>query len=208
MNKKTTGFISIVCLLSVTCFFSINLYFQQRSAHDELDISTFPYEIGEWRGVDLEIEELTYEILQTRNLLIREYAHPSGMKISLNIIYSETNRAVFHPPEVCLIGSGIEILDKQIDTIESFNGQRISANKIYLNNNGRKNISLYCYKVGDFYTENFYLQQIYFALNQLVKKGVRGATIHALMPIVENEETTLAILREFFRQSAGVIDGL
>ena len=47
MNKKTTGFISIVCLLSVTCFFSINLYFQQRSAHDELDISTFPYEIGE-----------------------------------------------------------------------------------------------------------------------------------------------------------------
>jgi len=200
VNKKTIGFVTIIGLLSITSFFSINLYFQQRSQHDELDITTFPYQVGDWKGKDLEIEELTYQILQTRNLIVREYTNPEGKRIVLSIVYSEKDRAVFHPPEVCLMGSGIEILDKKTEMIKGFKGETIFANKIYLDNNGRRNISLYCYKVGNFYTENFYLQQI--------SKGVRGATIHAHIPLLEDEQAAMPMLKDFFRESATIIDRL
>ena len=208
MNRKTAGFLTIIGLLSVTSFFSINLFFQQRSQRDELDINTFPFKMGEWVGKDIEIGEYNYKILQTRNLIVREYNHPSGARLNLNIIYSETNRSVFHPPEVCLMGSGVEILDKKTEKIQGRNGETIFTNKIFLEKEGMRTVSLYCYKIGGFYTENFYLQQVYFALNQIFNKGVRGATIHAHMPLMEDEETTMAVLKDFFIESAAIIDSL
>jgi EpsI family protein len=191
----------------VTSFVSVNQYFRERSAHDEIDIRMFPYTVGDWKGRDLEVAENVYEILETRNLISREYVTSANDKIFLFIIYSETNRAVFHPPEVCLMGSGIEIVDKEVESI-NYNGKQFSANKLYTQKGNYKGMSLYCYKTGKLHTDNFYLQQAYFAMGQLLKGHVKGATIRVTMTLKEDEEAQLDIMKDFVRESARIIDGM
>jgi EpsI family protein len=208
-RNNPAGFLTVIALLSITGFLSLNLYFQQRTARDKLDIRVFPYVIGDWQGKDLEITEQEYQILETRNLISREYLHPGGEKLYLFIIYSETNRAVFHPPEVCLIGSGVKIVDKKSEVIND-GSRRFSVNMVYTEKDDFRGIALFCYKAADLYTDNFYRQQLHFTFNQLLGRHKGGATIRvfAPIPIEKNEEASLAALKSFFIQAKKALDAL
>ena len=119
INKSTIGFGVIVIMLSLSGILSLNQYFKERVSRDKADIRSFPYVVGDWKGKDLEIKDYEYKMLETRNLISREYINSSNQKLCLFIIYSETNRSVFHPPEVCMLGSGVTIVDKQLEMIDS-----------------------------------------------------------------------------------------
>jgi len=205
MKSNTLGFIAIVILLSLTSILSLNLFFKERIARDQFDIHKFPYKIGQWKGQDLEVTEREYKILETRNLISRQYVNPSDEAIWLFIIYSETNRKVFHPPEMCIMGSGLRMVDKTKDEIET-GGGKISANKLYLEKDDYKEITLYCYKAGKLYTYNYYLQQAYLAFHQIFGKNIAGATIRVSAPLIKNEQATLAILRNFLKESIETLE--
>ncbi len=207
MHKSTIGYITIVVFLLIACFLSLNLFFRQRSDQDIVDIRVLPYTIGDWAGKDLKITEKEYRILETRNLISREYTSSTEQKLYLFIIYSETNRSVFHPPEVCLIGSGLKITDKKLEKI---NTDKIGfyANKLYFEAANAKDMALYCYKTGNFYTDNYYLQQAHFAFNQLLGKRRGGATIRVSMPLSANEEETVAVLKKFMQEAIRALEGL
>ena len=205
MNKTTLAYIALVILLLLTSVASLNLFMKQRTEHDVLDMQAFPYKIGAWTGADLEVTEKEYDILETRNLISREYADGSGEKIFLFVIYSETNRMVFHPPEVCLIGSGVTIADKKNEGI-NFKQKEFFTNKLYLQKDDARSIALYCYKSGNLYTENFYLQQVHFMLNQLLGKRSGGATIRVSMPVYESEEKTLVTLKSFMKETINKLE--
>ena len=198
MKKNFIAYIVIIILLLITSFFSFNMFLKQRKEFDSLDIHTFPYEIDGWKGQDLKITEQEYEILETRNLISREYVNSEGQRVDLFIIYSETNRSVFHPPEVCMMGGGMTIVDKQPELIKC-GKLNFSANKLNLEKGDYKDIVLYAYKAGKLYTDNFYLQQLYFALNQLLGKGEGGATIRVSMAVSNNEDETLLTLKNFLK---------
>lgn len=205
--KKLIGYVVVIVLLVATSIVSLNMFLRQRSEHDFLDMGKFPYTVGEWKGEGLEVSERSYEILETRNLISRRYVNPSGEKLYLFIIYSETNRAVFHPPEVCLIGSGVQIVDKRVAKIE-FDKYKISANKLYTQGKNYRGMALYCYKAGDLYTDNFYLQQIAFAMNQLLGRHKGGATIRVTMGLGSDEEKTFATMKGFFKEAIEILENL
>jgi EpsI family protein len=207
MKNNAVGYTTIIILLSLASIFSFDLYFQQRAFQDKLDIRIFPYRIDNWQGKDLPMTEKEYDILETHNLILREYVHPSGQKLTLFIIYSETNRAVFHPPEVCLIGSGMKIVDRKSEEI-NHGKDTFSTNKLYVEKDNYKQIVLYCYKADNLYTDNYYLQQAYFAFNQLLGKHVRGATVRVSMPQSKNKNKTLTILKSFLNKTIRLIDDL
>ncbi len=197
--KNNIGFMAIIILLVITSVISLNLFFREKTSHDKLNINKFPQTVGEWKGKDLKITELEYRILETRNLISRLYTNPHGEEIYLFIIYSETNRSVFHPPEVCLMGSGITIENKQ---------EEKEVNKLYLEKNGSKQLVLYSYKAGNFYTSNYYLQQAYLALHQILGRRIPGATIRVSIAMTRDEKTTLAILKTFLAKATGILDSL
>lgn len=206
MNKNTIAYVAIMVMLIATSFFAVNLFFQQKTSHDKLNISVFPQRIDEWSGKDIALTEKEYDILETRNLVFREYTNLSGKKLFLFIIYSETNRSVFHPPEVCLIGSGVAIVDKRVEAMKSGKYDFVT-NKLYLEKNNAKELVLYCYKAGKFYTDNFYFQQAYLALHQVFGKRVPGATIRISMPL-GSEESMLPILKKFLEDTVTILDRL
>jgi EpsI family protein len=201
------GYTAIIILLSLTSIFSFNLYFQQRAFQDKLDIRIFPYRIDNWQGKDLPVTEKEYNILETHNLILREYVHPSGQRLILFVIYSETNRAVFHPPEVCLIGSGIKIVDRKSEEINHAKDTFL-INKLFIEKDNYKQIVLYCYKVNNLYTDNYYLQQVYFAFNQLLGRHVCGATIRVSMLQGKDRNETLTTLKSFLSKTIRLIDEL
>ena len=207
ISKNTIAFITVVVLLSLSSLISLRMFFRERTEKDLLDIRSFPRQIGNWIGRDIEVTEREYDILETRNLISREYVNTSGERLYLFVIYSETNRSVFHPPEVCLMGSGVRILNKVVEEVNA--GRRsFTANKIYAEKGADKQLILYSYKAGRLYTDNFYLQQIYFAFNQLFGKHRGGATIRVLMPIGRDEEATLAVLKSFMNETIEIMEEL
>jgi EpsI family protein len=207
MNKNTAGYIAVIVLLSITSVFSIGLFHRQRVDHDILDVRSFPYSFGEWRGEELEITEDEYRILETRNLISREYINNAGKKMYLFIVYSETNRSVFHPPEVCYIGSGVNITDKAPENIE-INGRAFTANKLYTEKDSYNNLALYLYKAGNLYTDNYVLQQAAFAFNQLLARRRGGATIRVSTPLEGDEEAALASLKGFMKETIKILEEL
>jgi len=208
MKNKTFGYITVLLLLSLTSLFSLKLYFRQRTTQDQLDIRKFPHVVGEWQGEEIELNEYDYRVLETRNLILREYVNSSNEKLTLFIVYSETNRSVFHPPEVCLMGSGMNIARKMTEGITDCTGKRFFVNKLDVGKDNHQQIVLYCYKAGSLYTENYYLQQAQFALNQLLGKGKGGATIRVSMSITESEQVTLTRLKAFLLQAKAIVDSL
>jgi len=207
MNRNNIGFVTVVALLLIASFFSLNLFFKQKTEHDTLNVKTFPYQVKGWTGRDLKITEKAYKILETRNLFSREYANVNGEKIHLFIIYSETNRRVFHPPEVCFLGSGINIVNKDSESIK-VGGKTFQTNRMFLEKGDRRDLAFYFYKVGDLYTDNYLLQQAVFAFNQMLGRNRGGATVRVTMPITKNEDETLLILKNFMKDVVSELEKL
>ncbi len=206
MTKKALSVLLLFILLAGTAYCSLTLFFSQRNEHDRMDVNEFPLTIGGWRGRDLDVQDNVYKILETENVLSREYVNDEGDTITLLIVYSETNRSVFHPPEVCLMGGGIEITDKEVIALP-YKGNDITVNKLYLAKDSFHMLALYCYKAGKLNTANFYLQQLYFSLGQLSRKPVKGATIRVSMPLGPGEEENAYIrLREFLLKVLAELD--
>jgi EpsI family protein len=196
-------------MLLASAYFSLSLFYRQRAEKDSLIINKFPYELGDWKSTDIKLTEREYGILETRNILMREYVNSKNesQKVYLFIICSETNRSVFHPPEVCLVGDGVNIDDKTTEKV-SVKNYDFLVNKLYTDKSGKNQIILYCYKAGKLYTENFYLQQLAFTFNQVFNKDKSGATIRVAAEINGDKEETLSMLKQFMSESISIINNL
>ena len=103
MSKSAIGYIVIIVMLVCAGYFALSRYFLQREDHDIVDIHAFPQQIGEWRGEDIELTEKEYDILETRNLIMRKYTNAADRRVLyLFIIYSQgtcyrhSSRGVIH----------------------------------------------------------------------------------------------------------------
>lgn len=207
LNRQNIGYAVIILLLIAAGAFSIKLFFQERVAHDKLDIHKVPLEIGEWTGREIRLDEYVYKTLETRNMIMREYKNPKGEEVYLFIVYSETNRSCFHPPEVCMVGSGLAIVEKKPEEVSS-GKKTFLTNKLRAEKGKYKELILYSYKAGPIYTDNYYLQQTYLIFHQIFGKNVPAATVRVSMPIVDDEKAVLATLKEFLGKTAQIVDGL
>ncbi|MBN1527270.1 MAG: EpsI family protein [Candidatus Omnitrophica bacterium] len=201
------GYVFVLILFAATAVLSFSLFFQKRSSRDLLDIRSFPARIGTWVDRDIPISEGEYRILETRNAVTREYEDPSLGKLVLFIIYSDTNRSVFHPPDLCLVGGGFSVVDKTRELVTSA-GRSFYANRMLMRKGDYKLVVLFCYKAGDLYFDSYYLQQAYIALHQLFGRRFSGATIRVTMPVVSDERSTLAIAKDFLGQVAAALNSL
>jgi len=169
-------FVIVLSILLVALAISVPAYLIVPSAKEETLVSKFPMQIGGWSGKDLTVEENAYAILETRNLILREYTKGND-KVYLYIIYSQDNRKVSHPPEVCLEGSGITVVKTQKISMELSGGKQIVANKLTVEKDGINNLIVYWYKSGERYFDNYLKQQLNVALSTLQFKRTSGAMI-------------------------------
>lgn len=157
-------------------------------------VAKFPMSFGEWSGKEIPVDERTYEILETRNLFIREYQNTAGEKVYLYVVYSEDNRKVSHPPELCLQGGGETITSEaKMQLTPSIEGTMLSVQK-----GDTRQVFVYWFKAGKEYTNSYLKQQMKVALARLSGKRLAGALIRvsSVTKGKTGEEVT-ALLKRF-----------
>ena len=200
--KSNKQFIVIFIILIVTLAISLPSYLMVPKETGEVLVSKLPMQIGAWKGKDLPVDERAYEILETRNLVLREYSR-GDEKAYLYIIYSRDNRKVSHPPEVCFEGSGIAIVKKDKIKMELAGGRQILANELVVEKGGVNNIIVYWYKAGNYYMDNYLKQQLRIALSRLQFKNVSGALIRFSAEVLPSHPTlALENIKTFAKEAS------
>ncbi len=176
--KPDKSYFMIIILFAITAIISWQLYFKVYNQKDTVSIHTFPKEIEGWSSEELPITDREKAILETDNVFARRYTSPAGEEVTLFIVYSQNNRKVSHPPEVCYTGSGATILSNVRD---SFNIDapinEVNVNHVTIEQGRNRQIFLYWFKVGDAFTPNYWKQQGLIALKSFLGQPSSSALI-------------------------------
>jgi len=188
--KKVSNQVVLICItLAATVLISWTLFLKQAVERDTVDINHFPKTIGTWNSVDLSITKDEFAILETKNAFVRLYTNSKDKsQVYLYLVYSQTNRKVAHPPEICYTGSGLNIMENLHDTIPvQYKSLTIQANRLRLNKGNFNQIAYYWFKVGDHFTSNYWKQQILIALYTLLGQHPSSALVRVSANVVNND---------------------
>ena len=166
-------FLIVAAAVGILSFFPLARpsSFHIREAKSPL-FESFPEEIGEWKGSDSLVDERTFEILETRNVLSRTYENKAGQRIDLLLVASRKDRRVAHPPEVCYLSSNYQIVQERESLLEDHGLQIPIKEFIAKHERLPEDVQsvLYLYKIGENLTTNYYAQQLRFAWDRLARK--------------------------------------
>ena len=198
-NKNFFWVIALLLLSGAVAWF---LFFKEYRQSDTVSISKFPMQFGEWKGSEVAISVRDYEMLETHNTFIRKYRNLAGDEIYLFIVYSQNNRKVSHPPEICYIGAGASILDKRIAKIPDLPKEnRLMVNRLVVEHLAAQQVICYWFKVGNKFTPNYWQQQIWIAVKSLLGKPESSALIRVgILANDRNFEKSDQLVFEFVRE--------
>ena len=170
---KKSNYFLFLGILSLAAIFPIASPFSEKGVDLEHTIfNRVPVQMGEWMGHDLALDEKTYEILETRNVLSRIYQNSRNESVHLMIVASHKDRRVAHPPEVCYLSSHYSILNSGKEIFQ-WNGQTVRFNRFVAQdtkNKAHQENVMYVYKVGKLFTDNYFSQQLLFSWNRATRQ--------------------------------------
>ena len=196
MNNKTFLFIALI--LIVVAVLSLISYLPIKSSPTAIiNVTDFPKTIGEWVSQDIPLTERVYELLETKNLIMRNYINKQGEAVNCYIIYSQDNRKVAHPPEICLQGEGATVVEKTaIQVTDS-----IKATKLILEKSLSRELVIYWYKAGNLNTNDYIKQQLKIVINRMLHKSSSGALIRLATEIKgDKQNKALSLIQTFAMQ--------
>ncbi len=202
VSKNDKKFYGILISLLVIGAISWWLYFKTYQDTDTVDIKTFPMTIGTWTGTDMPLTDVEYAVLETRNVFIRRYKRFASPDMYLFIVYSQNNRKVSHPPEICYTGSGVSILGKTSDFVDVENPRvRLDVNLLDMETRDISHMAFYWFKVGNSFTPNYWKQQFLIAVKTLFGQPASSALIRVSADVVDGDkEKTRGQIKEFVQQ--------
>ena len=137
------------------------------------------------QSYELEMDDLTLTILETRDYLYRRYVSPGTAPLDFCVIFSQDNRKGTHPPDLCLEGgSGQDIVAKG-DVLIPAAGDRaaLPCREIVVQSGTERTYFLYTYRCGNKYTASFWQQQFTIFSNGLLNRNASGALIRVSTPV-------------------------
>ncbi|MBM4086113.1 MAG: EpsI family protein [Planctomycetes bacterium] len=161
---------------------------------------SMPMVIGEWSGQEVALDRETIEILETDDVLLRSYVKDREEPIWLCIVFSENNRKVAHPPEVCYAGAGWRAESKSEITLQTDEpgAPELNMARLLIANGNERQAVLYWYKAGERYTASYHVQQLNMMRDQLAMRKSSGALIRISMSVQGNDiEGAFSRLRQF-----------
>jgi EpsI family protein len=201
MKKFRNRYFTLVLILTVNSvlinFLSYDKYNDAQAGIQAIE--KIPQNIGKWRGYDIPVEDLIFEILETKSIIHRNYVSNKS-NVFLSLVYYPQTKVDFHAPESCLAGQGVNISKSVNDIFINEGGQRIKiiVNRLIRQNNDTDELLYYFYKAGDFIGPSYIKLRLALAMNKLSTKEKSGSLIRVSTPIESNNvEYAQAILKEF-----------
>ena len=178
MKIKNFGYWFILVLFVSVGTVSWRVYFKSYAQADSINIHHFPKVIGNWTSEEIAISEDEKALLETDNVFVRRYTNDKIDEVFLFIVYSQNNRKVSHPPEICYIGGGATILDNVRDSIVLENEDSVvDVNRLKVERGRITQIFTYWFKIGDSFTPSYWKQQAIIAYKSLLGQPSSSALI-------------------------------
>jgi EpsI family protein len=181
-------------LIAVILFTSILVNFLSYDTYHKAEaglqaVKSIPLEIGRWQGKDIPIENLVYEILETKSIIQRTYTS-NAQEVFLSIVYYPETKVDFHAPEGCLGGQGIQIdkSAKNIDIINDGKKVKIKLSQLIWQREGKESLVYYFYKAGEFIGQDYIKLRLNLAINKFSNnKEKSGSLIRFSTPILSGD---------------------
>lgn len=200
-------YVIAIGLLAMALAMNYTIRMNQAQAVDQASeeyVLEVPRHLGEYRqyGDDEEVDERTKEILETSNILIRNYVGRQNWPVQLTIVHAGASRRSLHFPEVCIVGGGWEIREQTTVPI----GIMFEARQLVLVKGDQREAVLYWFKTDDHLTGNFFINSFRWARYQVTHGTMPSAMIRvSTMVGPMGEEATFDLLKDFAAQATPIL---
>ena len=107
---------------SIMIFTAVFLNYINHSEEVQLNkpFSTFPQQIGEWRGVEQRFDDKIYDMLGVDDSYLATYHNSNGGQVQLYIGFYQSQREgdLIHSPKNCMHGVGWKIVSSSIEELD------------------------------------------------------------------------------------------
>ena len=168
------------------------------------EVAPVPATLGLWTGKPLAVDARAVEILETDNLELMEYRLGQEPPVWFAQVAGFGNRAAFHPPELCYVGSHFEILKREPVSVIA-NGRIHQLMRLVIAQDGKQFESWYWFTANGRVTHNYYQQQLWLAMDSIHREPASG-TLVRISTTLDHPETAhrrlLAFLTSFEASTA------
>jgi len=168
-------------------------------------LQEFPRMIGNWQqiGSDIYFSPEIEKILQASDYLVRDYVSPDGKVVNLYIGYYNSQRTgvTYHSPQNCLPGTGWELKNPSLITINTASNRETLVNFYVIQNPESRELMIYWYHGRGRILSSEFQAKVYMILDKILKRRSDGAMIRITIPSSENEDAeNLRALIDFSTQ--------
>lgn len=165
---------------------------------------TFPMAIGPWTGTTSTFDQKVYDILGVDDSILASYQTTDGrfVEVYVGFYQSQKEGELIHSPKSCMPGSGWNIAETSIETVDVGkigSEKNIKVIKLILVKGSQKQVVFYWFHSRGRIISSEYMQKIWLVVDSITRHRTDGSFVRLISPVVENEDEALEILKDFTR---------
>lgn len=191
MNMRHTITACAIMALTVAIHYYVS---QAEAVPSATPLSTFPTQIGEWKGNTDRFDQRIYDVLGVDDSFLANYYGPDNRLVQLYIGFYESQREgdIIHSPRNCMPGSGWNITRNVYRFLSLADGKKVKVRQLLLEKGKEKQIVLYWFHSRGRIIASEYTQKIYLVLDALFRNRTDGSFVRLITPVVDGDENTAA----------------
>lgn len=156
-----------------------------------------PYQIGNWNGQELPMEERIVQAVGVTDYTNRVYFNPAGPWVQLYVGYYASQRTgdTIHSPKNCLPGAGWEPVKQDYATIDLTDGRKITVNDYVIAQGLSKQLVFYWYQGRGRVIASEYMGKFWMISDAITRNRTDGALVRLVTPFSPSEEAAAAHAR-------------
>jgi EpsI family protein len=154
-------------------------------------LSSFPLEMGSWRGADIAIDHEVRDVLGPGDFLLRVYQNTAVAQpyIDLFVAYFPTQRAgdTIHSPKNCLPGAGWSPIESRRTRLAIPGRAPFTVNRYVIAKGQDRQLVLYWYLAHDREVASEYWAKFYLVTDSMRMHRSDGSLIRLTTPLLRGE---------------------
>lgn len=171
--------------LSVVAALTVFLVWPRATAPASDVLARVPLDLGPWHGTELRLDQHTYDVLGTSDVLSRVYNDQAGHRVQLVVVMAQQTRKRTHPPEQCYVGDGYVILTRAphpVTLTAPADPKPLDVEELLLSLHEQDLLVWYFYKSGDHLTTSYWRHQSGLALGKLARSDAADILVRVDTP--------------------------
>ncbi len=191
----------IASALMILTMLAVNYLGHSEDIQPNKPFSSFPRQIGEWKGIEDRFDQQIDAILGVDDYFLGNFYSTRGEMISLYVGFYQSQRKgkQIHSPKNCMPGAGWNIMESTIVELDIpvDDSGKLNVIKLVLQKGDRKQIALYWFHSRGRIIASEYAQRFYLIVDSITRHRTDGSFVRLIAPVKDDEEASMQQLREF-----------